>query len=61
MNDQLLLGDPTDRRTEWLITIVFCLNNFMVSVGASIFTPGIGVIAHTFDVTIVVATLGLSL
>lgn len=57
--------DPTDQgtvlRVEWLVTIVFCLNNFMVSVGASIFTPAIGLIAHTFDVTIVVATLGLSL
>ncbi|KAL0638206.1 hypothetical protein Q9L58_002822 [Maublancomyces gigas] len=49
----------TNKR-KWLVTIVFCLNNFMVSVGASIFTPAIGLIAHTFDVTIVVATLGLS-
>jgi hypothetical protein len=49
------------RKLGWLITAVFCLMNFAVSIGASIFTPGIGFISYSFGVSTVVATLGLSL
>ncbi|KAH8155203.1 uncharacterized protein LAJ45_00212 [Morchella importuna] len=47
-------------KKRWLITTVFCLMNFAVSIGASIFTPGIGFISYSFGVSTVVATLGLS-
>ncbi|KAI5780430.1 major facilitator superfamily domain-containing protein [Geopyxis carbonaria] len=62
----LMLNDEEDplkwpASKKWLFTLIICLNSFVVSMGSSIFTPGIPGIAATFNATTVVATLGFSM
>jgi MFS family permease len=48
------------KNPEWTLTAIICIQNFAVSMGSSVFTPGTGVIAAEFHKSQVVTTLGLS-
>ncbi|KAI5853786.1 major facilitator superfamily domain-containing protein, partial [Tricharina praecox] len=47
-------------KRKWLLSITFSIQNVAASMGASIFTPGITLIARDFGQSNVIVTLGLS-